>query len=328
MDTQRNIFGSVRMGYLVIGSRKLAEWKRFATDAMGLHLADESSSGLALRMDDHAKRLIIENDAAEDVLAVGWQLDDEDVLAVILGRLKEHGVSVECIDDARASSRGVESLHRFIGPKGLAIELFTRPLLDNSALSMRCSGFITGAGGMGHISVMSRDRERSIRFWQDLFDARISDTIELARGNKTVLDVTFMRVNERHHSVAIAATRGLSIDMFRTRIQHFNIEAATVDDLSSAYERCVQMGYKLTRGIGRHPNDKELSFYVKTPSGLEMEMGWDALTVNEAHWQSGLSYPNMSTWGHDIPGRFSTELGVGQLVAAARSLGRPEYFPY
>ncbi|TDG12428.1 hypothetical protein E2F43_12525 [Seongchinamella unica] len=48
--------------------------------------------------------------------------------------------------------------------------------------------------------------------------------------------------------------------MSRNRINHFNLEAATVDDLAFARERCAQSGYKITRGVGRHPNDRELSF--------------------------------------------------------------------
>ena len=84
--------------------------------------------------------------------------------------------------------------------------------------------------------------------------------------------------------IAIAATRNGSIDMFRTRIQHLNLEAATLDDLSDAYQRCKQLGYKLTRTIGQHPNDKELSFYVVTPSGFELEIGWDALTEYARAW--------------------------------------------
>jgi 2,3-dihydroxybiphenyl 1,2-dioxygenase len=316
------------MGYLVVGSRKIAEWKDFATNAIGLHLAFDSPSELAFRMDGHARRLIVLDDASEDVMAVGWQLDSDAELQVVLKRLANRGVSVEVITDGRAASRGVASLHCFVGPKGLQIELFTAPILDESPLNMLCSGFRTGAGGMGHISLMSREPTRCVAFWQELFDARISDTISLAVGNRTVLDVDFLRVNERHHSVAIAGTRGRGIDMFRTCLNHVNIEAATVDDLSFAHERCAQSGCKITRGVGRHPNDRELSFYVMTPSGFELEIGWDALTVDESCWQEGISYPNMSTWGHHTPGRFSTELGFSHLVQIVRSLGGKEYLPW
>ncbi|MFK8049869.1 MAG: VOC family protein [Halioglobus sp.] len=323
-----NVFGAVRMGYLVVGSRKIGEWKRFLQEAIGLHLASESSSALAFRMDAHARRLIIESDPSEDVIAVGWQLDDDAVLQVILDRLKGRGVQIDYIRDGEAQARGVESLHRFVGPKGLVIELFVDPLLDDTPLDMPCSAFITGAAGMGHISLMSREPQRNIAFWQDLLDARVSDTIALARGKRTALDVYFLRLNQRHHSIAIAATRGLSIDMFKTRINHFNMEVATLDDLSAAYERCITTGCKLSRGVGQHPNDKELSFYVHTPSGFEFEIGWDALAVDETTWQEGITYRNMSTWGHEIPGTFSSELSFGHLVNAVRSLRGEEYLPW
>lgn len=327
-ERDNSIFGRARMGYLVIGSRKLGEWKRFCVDAIGLHLAFESAGHLAFRMDEHARRFIIENDASEDVTAVGWQLDDDSVLEVILNRLATKGVQVEFIDGDQALRRGVESFHRFVGPKGLLIELFTKPHLDETPLAMLASGFNTGAAGMGHLSFMSLEPERSVQFWRELLDARVSDIIELAVGKKVVLDVTFLRMNRRHHSVAIAATKGRRIDLYRTRIQHCNIEAATLDDMAGAYERCKALGYKLARGVGQHPNDKELSFYVVSPSGFDLEVGWDALAVDEATWPEGLTYPNMSTWGHDIPGRFSSELGLGQVIHGVRSLRKTEYLPW
>lgn len=322
------VFGAVKMGYVVVGSTKLDEWKRFATEAIGLHLAIDSPDRLAFRMDDHARRLLVERDACEDILATGWQLRDEQALQSVLDRLAQRGVDVQQVQGEEANARGVESLYRFTGPKGLLIELFTQPVLDARPLAMLISGFKTGDGGMGHISLMSREPQRCIAFWQDLFDARISDKIELEVGGKVVMDVTFLRINERHHSVAIAATRSGSIDMFRTRIQHLNLEAATLDDLSEAYQRCRDMGFKLTRTIGQHPNDKELSFYVLTPSGFELEIGWDALAVEEDTWQPGKTYSDMSTWGHDVPGRFSSELSLGHVVQGIRSLARQEFYPW
>jgi len=323
-----DIFGDVRMGYVVVGSRRLDQWKRFATEAIGLHLALDEPAALALRMDEHARRLIIEQDPAEDVLAIGWQLDSAATLDVVLGRLAARSVSVEQVAGEQAAARGVEGLYRFTGPKGLSIELFTTPLIDATPLAMRCSGYVTGAAGMGHVSLMSREPRRHIEFWRDIFDARVSDTIDLAMGSRAVLDVTFLRVNRRHHSIAVAATRGIAVDMYRTRIQHLNLEARTLDDLTAAYERCGELGYKLTRTVGQHPNDGELSFYVTSPSGFELEVGWNALNVDEASWQAGLSYTKMSNWGHDVPGRFASELEFAHLVNAAKSLRGREFLPW
>lgn len=323
-----DIFGKVRLGYVIIGSRKLGEWQRFLVEGIGLHLASASTGELAFRMDDHARRLIVKDDGAEDITAIGWELDDKSVLEALLGRLAGKGVAVERVEGEQALIRGVAAFHRIKGPKGLPLELFTRPVIDPAPLKMLCSGFVTGDGGLGHLSLMSREPDRSAAFWRELFDARVSDRIEISVGRKVVLDVTFLRMNPRHHSVAIAATRQVAVDMYRTRIQHLNLEAASLDDLSGAYERCSRLGYEFTRSIGRHPNDKELSFYILTPSGFELELGWDALTVNEASWQAGRTYPNMSTWGHDIPGRLSSELKFSHLVHAARSLRKAEFLPW
>ncbi len=89
-----------------------------------------------------------------------------------------------------------------------------------------------------------------------------------------------------------------------------------------------RVAWYITRGVGRHPNDRELSFYVMTPSGFELEIGWDALTVEESSWEAGRSYPNMSTWGHELPGRFSSELGISHVLQMLRSLAGREYLPW
>ena len=48
------------------------------------------------------------------------------------------------------------------------------------------------------------------------------------------LKIRFLRVNERHHSVAIANVSGAQFDPIRTRVQHVNIQAATLDDMLQA----------------------------------------------------------------------------------------------
>lgn len=326
--TQDSVFDRVRMGYMAINSDKLDEWKRFLLDGIGLALVEESGNHLAFRMDAHARRILVQRGSEEDIGAIGWQLADEDALHKVLQRLEAHNVAVTRHDGAEATERGVTAFHRFTGPKGLLVELFTEPLVEAAAPDMLCSGFITAGAGMGHISLMSREPARSVDFWQTLFDARVSDTIELGGGRRKALAVTFLRINPRHHSIAIAATNGIGIDMFRTRIQHVNLEARTLDDMMAAFARCREMGFKVARNIGQHPNDLELSFYVRTPSGFDLEIGWNALTVDEDTWEHGRSYDVMSTWGHDVPGLLGSEVEFSHLVNAAKSLTRKEYFPW
>jgi catechol 2,3-dioxygenase-like lactoylglutathione lyase family enzyme len=227
-----------------------------------------------------------------------------------------------------AAERGVKAWWHFEGPKRLGVEIFCDADTTTEPLWMLSSGFVTGAGGMGHVAITSRLPEKMLRFWREIFDARTSDYIEENIGGLT-LDITFTRFNERHHSVAIAATRGLRLDPIRTRVQHVNLLVATLDDLGTAYRRLVSQGFEIAHEIGQHPNDKEVSFYVVTPSGFELELGWNPIIVEEANWKPA-DYYGISLWGHKP--RKATLLNfmatnAGNLRRGLKSLLRPEYSP-
>jgi len=329
MSERTDIFGEVRLGYLVIDSARIADWRRFLKDGVGMHEAHAAEDLLAYRMDEHARRLLIRTGSAEDLGALGLQIRGEAALAVILERLRERGVPVEAGSAEEAEQRGVARFLRVQGPKGLLVEMFTEPLLSREKLTMLTSAFNTGPAGMGHIAVTSRMPELMQRFWQEIFDARLSDRISQPMGG-LMLDIAFLRLNERHHSIAIAATRGVRLDPIRTRIQHFNVEARRREDLTAAYRRLRELGFAMAHEIGEHPNDRELSFYVETPSGFEMEYGWDALAVKEEGWDSSAHYPAISLWGHKPPNASaiaSLSTNLGSLRRGLASLLSPEFSP-
>jgi extradiol dioxygenase len=51
--------------------------------------------------------------------------------------------------------------------------------------------------------------------------------------------------------------------------------------------------------LGRHSNDRVLSFYVRTPGGFEIEYGWGGLLIDDSTWQV-LRLPKPSYWGHEV----------------------------
>lgn len=319
-----DIFGAVKMGYALIESQKLDEWTRFLKDGMGLHLAQSDATSQAFRMDAHARRLIIDKGPAEDFVALGWQVRDADTLDIILARLKARNIAVRAGSADEAAHRGVEAFWAVKGPKGLGIELFVDASISSEPMDMLTSAFVTGDGGLGHVAITSRKPQQMRRFYEQLFDARFSDHIVQQMAGVT-LDIDFLRLNERHHSVAIATVRGLALDPIRTRVQHLNLQAATVDDLTGAYVRLKEMGVEMAHEMGQHPNDGELSFYALTPSGFEMELGWNPLVVDEANWQTR-EYQGMSSWGHQ-PGSPSPMHNLGNFGNGLRSLLKPEFSP-
>lgn len=321
---EQSVFGKVRMGYALVESSRTAQWQQFAGEALGMHV-EHDDGALVCRLDDHARRIVVVDGPQEDVAALGYQVDDEPTLQEILGRLRARSVAVREGDEREAALRGVEHFWQVTGPKGLPIELFVEPLLAEQSLDMLASGFNTGAAGMGHVAITSRRPQDTIAFWQRIFDARVSDRIE-DRVSGMTLDITFLRLNPRHHSVAIAATRGIKMDPVRTRIHHLNIQPATLDDLGAAYGRCRELGYRMALGVGQHPNDKEVSFYVVSPSDFLLEYGWAPIEVDEATWETGL-HRGMSVWGHS-PNGLTLGHKLGELVNGVRSLMRTEYAPF
>jgi 2,3-dihydroxybiphenyl 1,2-dioxygenase len=209
--------------------------------------------------------------------------------------LEANGVAPVTAAASDAALRGVESYFGFDGNKGLHFEFFAGAKRTNSPLAAKVQGFVTGAGGLGHVALFTRKPEALSEDMQRLLGARLSDTItDKIMGLE--MEFTFLHLNERHHSLAIAATAGMRVDPIRTRVQHLMLEARTLEDVGDAYLRCKQLGFPIAMGMGQHPNDLGLSFYVVSPSGFEVELGHEPRKIGP-DWEIG-EYRGISKWGH------------------------------
>ena len=328
IDRQRtvaSVYGAVQLGYALINSPRLPEWRRFGAEGIGMALADSEPDTLAFRTDDHARRLIIRRSPRED-LSLGWQIAGPNELNTILGRLAARGVKVEEVGGDEAGLRGVERIWRFVGPKNTAFELFLEPKLASDPPKVLGSGFVTGERGMGHVAISTLKPDAMIAFWREIFDARISDYI-LDRIGGVNLKFTFLRVNPRHHSVAVAATRGLAMDPFATKIQHLEMQVPTLEDVGEAYRRCRSLGIRIMMAVGQHPNDRDVSFYSMSPSNFYFELGWSSRGDEDIEFQPQSTYQGVSLWGHK-PQDQTLGDKLGQMRNAVASLFRQEYSPF
>ena len=320
-----SVYGRVQLGYLLVESSRLADWKRFAADGIGMAVVENTESVVALRTDTHARRLIVRNCPNED-LALGWQIEGDDALANILRRLAARKVPVEEFASEEAALRGVERFWRFIGPKRQALELFTTPRLEAEPAKVIGGGFVTGARGLGHVAITTLKPDAMVKFWQEIFDAKISDFIE-DRISGVNLKFTFLRVNPRHHSIAVAATKGLAMDPFVTKIQHLEMQVATLDDVAAAYRRCRALGFKIAMAVGQHTNDRDVSFYAVTPSGFHFELGWSSTGDEEGEAWPQVVHQGISLWGHK-PLDHTLGDQLAQMRTGVMSLFRNEYTPF
>ncbi len=327
MTRRTDLFGAVGLGYVVVETQRFTQWRRFGKDAIGLHVDELTRDVTRFRLDEHDCRFLFQRGPREDVTALGWQVDDHETFDEILRRVTAAGVALTEGTEEECALRGVERLWRFCGPKGIATEVFTRPVLTNAPLVMQQTAFVTGASGMGHVAITSKHPERINGYYDTVFDARLSDWVD-ENISGAQLKIRFLRVNERHHSVAVAGIRGLAADPIRTSIQHLNTEVAVLDDLLSAYERVVDHGFRMQWSVGQHTNDRELSFYCVTPSGFEWELGWNPIVVTpelEEAW-APQTYQGISIWGHTPIGE-NVLTKLEQFRRAAASLRRDEEIP-
>ena len=320
-----SVYGAVHLGYVLVDSPRLPEWKRFAAEGIGMAVAEDSGACLAFRTDAHARRLVVRRSAKEDV-TLGWEIDDEVALKTVLGRLAARKVAVEEVAGEEATLRGVDRFWRFAGPKALGLELFMEPRIEATPPKVLGHGFVTGERGLGHVAITTRKPDAMVAFWREIFDARISDFIE-DRISGVNFKFTFLRVNPRHHSIAVAATKGISLDPFSTKIQHFEMQVSTLDDVGEAYRRCRKLGVKIAMAVGQHPNDRDVSFYAVSPSGFYFEVGWRSAGDEDIESWPQVTHEGISLWGHK-PQDQTIGDKLAQMRNGVASLLRNEYSPF
>ena len=85
------------------------------------------------------------------------------------------------------------------------------------------------------------------------------------------------------------------------KLFHFMLQLTSLDDVGSTYDLVKSRGIKLSMDLGKHTNDHMVSFYMKTPSGFEVEYGWGARMIDDATWHV-TQHTAGSVWGHKRAG--------------------------
>src|SRR5260221_5886438 len=231
-------------------------------------------------MDEYQQRFVLHAGGNDDIAYAGWEVANAASMAAVAERLRAAGVKVEAGSAEEAAARGVTELGKFEDPNGLASEIFYGPMLrfEEPFHSPRAvSGFVTGEQGLGHIVLAVKDMEQSVHFYRDVLGFRISDFIDMKFGPMTAM-LTFFHCNPRHHSLAIIAAP------LPKRLLHFMLQCKSVDDVGATLYLAQDKGVEIAASLGRHTNDHMLSFYMRTPSGFEVEYGWGARTGDDAGW--------------------------------------------
>lgn len=264
------------LAYVGFRSPNADDWRTFAPDVLGGELAPDGPDGaVRVRLDDAAWRIAVHPGESDDIAYLGWDVDDLDATVAAVERA---GLAVA--DGA------------FVDPFGFRHELVEGIATGDPFRPGRAmSGFVTGAQGLGHVVLIVPDIDAAEQFYVDVLGMRPSDTIDMG------ITVRFLHCagrEARHHTLAISAVPRM------VGVHHLMVEVNTLDDVGTALDVVHARNLPVAMSLGRHTNDLMTSFYVRSPSGFDIEYGTGGVVVDDDTWQKA-SYNAMSIWGHKPP---------------------------
>jgi len=275
--------------YAGLGVSDIDAWTRFGVDILGMEAGEGAAGTRILRIDERPWRIALHQSASDDIAYAAFETEDAAALGRLVEKLEKAGYPTQQMSGADKDARFVRDGVVLQDPDGLRIELVhgvaprTAPFTSPVGAT-----FVTGDQGLGHLVISTHDVERSLAFYQAL-GFQISDYIETPLGPMNVR-LVFMHCNGRHHTLAL-----LPVPTPK-RLNHLMFETHDVEDMLKAYERARVANTPFVRHLGRHTNDRMLSFYVRTPAGFDVEFGCGGAVIGP-NWKIE-THNAISFWGH------------------------------
>lgn len=286
MMTNRPAVSPHALGYLRLTSPVAGDWPAFAEEVLGVHAALDGDE-IRLRTDDSPWRVAIAPGEVTSLTTVGWTYADEQQWQLAIDHLVDRGEVVTHGSVELCAQRQVMGVATVVDPAGITHELCWGRLRAVTSLFVPHHGISRFVDGVGHVVVLTDRGALAKDFLVTGLNLRLTD---FRRG------AWFLRCNHRHHSIAYA-------DSTETRMHHFMLEVAELDDVGRAFDRANVSG-RVARELGRHSNDHMFSFYAKAPGGVEVEYGWGGRHVDST-WTAH-EIDGGDIWGHQIRSKSPT----------------------
>lgn len=291
------------LGYLGVSSQQTDAWRKFAGAVMGLEDVSAALGAddgeLLFKMDEQPFRLFVTPGDAETLAVCGWESNTEHGLHAVANALSASGTDWSWGSDALAAKRRVQQLLCFTDPAGNHHEVFWGRIADFTRLNSPAgvTGFVTGNQGMGHVVLPAANFDDTRAFFTDVLGFGLSDLMKIRftpDPEEPVKRLWFMHCNPRHHSLALFEAPHPS------GCVHMMVEVTGIDEVGRCNDRRIAHNVKLSGTLGRHANDHMVSFYMRSPSGFDVEYGAEGRTVDD--WSSYPVFESTvpSLWGHDF----------------------------
>jgi 3,4-dihydroxy-9,10-secoandrosta-1,3,5(10)-triene-9,17-dione 4,5-dioxygenase len=284
------------LGYITISTDDIERWRHFAFGVLGFaEGSGPDPTALYLRMDERAARIVLVPGDTERVLAVGWEVRDGAALRRLKSVLDGAGIAFKELSTREADARRVEEVITFEDPAGITLEVFHGAVLDHTPVVTPFGArFVTGDQGLGHVVLPATEPGGLFDFYTEILGFRSRGAFRIpAPPEFGPIRVRFLGINARHHSLAIAP----AMHQRDPGVVHIMVEVDTLDAVGQALDRVNAEGIQVSSTLGRHTNDKMVSFYVRAPGDWDIEFGTDGMRVDENSYTAEEITAD-SYWGH------------------------------
>lgn len=293
------------LGYLVLDTPSLEAWRRHLRDVVGAMVAEGVAGTWRVRIDERDCRVLLREASAEKLGAIGWLLRDEAEYtraferSQAAGHVPVTGSAEECV------ARRVNGLFWLRDPAGHRHEFAWGPVVNfrqHFVSPVGVPAFVTGEQGMGHLVVTCEPAQfaATSRFLTEALGLKVANFRAQSLGSEPVkFPITWFHAdNPRQHSLGLAASAVPGAQSHGCR--HINVEVPDIDDVGRALDRADLHGVRIVRSLGRHVNDRAISFYMASPGGFLIEYGCAA---PRRDWSIEIAYDEGgagSLWGHKV----------------------------
>lgn len=288
------------LGYVVIETAKPAEWDRFLTRVVGAMRAPDASDGAALyRIDERGFRFRIQTGETERLTAPAFEVESAAAFDALAKRIDAAGQPVVHAEPGDAAVRGVARMFRTSDPAGNGLEFYCGDSVSDQPFvsPLGVPRFITGELGMGHAVLCAPNFDETVAFYCDVVGFGKTDMPRFyfmgGPPEDRGMGFAFLHAsNGRHHSLALGEG-----PLPPSGCVHLMVELPDLIEVGKAHDRMRAEGFAESATLGRHVNDEMTSFYVQTPAGFDLEIGYDGLVIDPASWET-THHEQISVWGH------------------------------
>jgi extradiol dioxygenase len=246
-----------------------------------------------LRLDERHHRITIHPGASNDLEYLGWELRGRIEFEEALKHLQHMGVRYQLATADELENRRVIDMASFRDPHNFRHEIYYGQQFECRifAPGRPIHGFVAGNLGIGHCVLIVPEVTREVQDFaievlgfKTFFPTRIGDS-KL---------IEFYRCNARSHCLAYMEAPGMRGP------HHFYIDTKHMDDVGQAYDRCLAQD-AVVMELGRLAQDDDISFYLRTPSGFDVQYGTNGrLFADEDEWVNPSIMGDPVVWGHKM----------------------------